>query len=454
MSIIYVVEKDTAVKLWLAKRYDEADACLSAILLDHPEDIEIFAIRSAVRAANNRVDESMMDALKCISLNPEWYKGYARVAHAKELMGETREAIEFVNKALALEPSSPVLQKERCRLLKKLITRPSHMSWADAVEQEETSSSEPKKKELSTPSIMWLNTMGFNTEDVNLGYNGFLPSVEDLIRMHIEYRVRWMKTRIYPSEGPREVRNTLRLMYNLVQRLGEHVRIPFAVADLCDSIKCRSEGCAMRWMYDLEQQNAPDEQMESTDICFFPARVKYVPGLSNDMPKDSQWTVRTFPFPKGTLYEYANILPNYSLFIDHKTLQGHLAVLVFRLPTKFVVRVDEESWMGLSECSCCFIVSASGNRSQLVRAAEMSTEDYGAQWIWIYPEEDYFGPSSRELRNNLSRTIAVARDTTLHLCRNNLEWNIRHFKSSKVSRKPRTVVLTKDGKRDSKGKLA
>jgi hypothetical protein len=440
----YVEDKSDAVKLWLGKRYDEADASLTAILLDHPEDVEIFAIRSAVRAANNNVDDSLADALKCVSLKPKWYKGYARVAHAKELMGKTQEAIDFVNKALELEPSSPVLKKERWRLIQLLVTRPSHMSWADWQEEDETETPLPpkeEKKELSVPSRAWLEAMSFDNEDVNLGYDGSLPSVEELLRQHVEYRVRWMKTRIFRSEGPREVRNTLRLMFNLIQRLGEHNRVPFAIADLCDSIACRSEGCAIRWMHDLEQRNAPDEQMESLDVCFFPARVNYVPEMSNDTPKDSQWTVRTFPFPKGTLCEYANILPNYSLFIDHKTLQGHLAVLVFRLPTKFVVRVGDESWMGLAECSCCFIVSASGNRSQLIRAAEMTTEEYGAMWVWIYPEEDHFTPSARELRNNLSCTIGVARNTTLHLCRKNLEWQIRHYKSSSVARKPKTFVI-------------
>ena len=436
MSTTYVEDKNAAVKLWMAKRYDEADASLTAILLDYPEDVDIFAIRSAVRAANNQADDSMADALKCVSLKPSWYKGYARVAHAKELMGKIQEAIDFVDKALALEPSSPVLEKERRRLMQLLFTRPAHMSWADWQEEEDEKETTPppkeEKKELSVPSRAWLEAMGFDNEDVNLGYDETVPPVEELLRMHVEYRVRWMKTRIFRSEGPREVRHTLRLMYNLIQRLGEHTRVPFAVADLCDSIACRSEGCAMRWLHDLEQRNAPDEQMKSMDVCFFPARVNYVSGISDDTPKDSQWTVRTFPFPKGTLCEYANILPNYSLFIDHKTLQGHLAVLVFRLPTKFVVRVEEESWMGLAECSCCFIVSESGNRSQLIRAAEVTTEDYGAMWVWIYPEEDHFTPSTRELRNNLSCTIGVARDTMLHVCRENLSWRIRHYKSSTV----------------------
>jgi hypothetical protein len=452
MQNTYAKDKNVAVKLWLAKRYDEADAAFSAMLLDHSEDGEIFAMRSAVRAANNKVDESMQDALKCVSLRPEWFKGYARVAHANELMGKTQEAIEFMDKALALEPSSSVLQKERWRLMQTLVTRPSHMSWADAVEQDEKEeeSSIPskeemeEKKELSVPSRAWLESMSFDTEDVNLGYDGSLPPVEELLRMHVEYRVRWMKTRIFRSKQTLEVRLILRLMYNLIQRLGEHVRVPFAIADLCDSIACRSEGCAMRWMHDLEQRNEPDEQMESRDVCFFPARIKYVPGLSEGVPKDSPWTVRTFPFPKGTLCQYANILPNYSLLIDHNTLRGHLAVLVFRLPTKYVVRVAEESWMGLAESSCCFILSASENRSHLIRAAEMTTADYGAMWVWVYPEEDHFTPSARELRNKLLCTIGVARNTTLHLCRKNLEWHIRHFKSNSVDREPKSVVVVRN----------
>lgn len=392
MSTTYEQEMESAVKLWAANRFEEADATLSAILLDFPNDVSALAMRSSVRIPCGRLKESMKDALRCVELDTRWYKGYACVAHAKEALGDITEARKYLETALTMSPLSTVLQKYKLHL--------------DSVTEKKTS---------------------VETEDVHV------PEAPELLRQHIACRVRWAKVPIHRSEGPQEMRRVMRLLYDLARRVEDHPRVAFAMADLCDSIACRSEAYAIRRDRGLEQKHPPDEQMESVDVCFSPTRVNYVPEMFDDIPKDSQSITRTFAFIKEVLFECTNITPHGSLLVNHKELQGHIAVLVFRHPTKFVVRVSEASCMGLSEHSCMFLVTDYDNCAQLTLAAEaMTTTGYGASWVWLYAEEDHFTPGPRGLRDSSSCAIAVRRGTFFHVSRKNLEWHLRHVKIDKA----------------------
>ena len=446
MNDSFEVEKQRAIDAWLTNRHEEADAHFTALLLDRPTDVELFALRSAVRMCLHRPLDSLADALECVELDPGFYKGYARVAAAKEALGDYEEALDHLDKGLALNPESKVLVREKARLVSRLEV-PEPTTLDDEQEEAEEMPSSSATHET------WLR----NHPDDGFEAREKPGTVEEVLRQHATFRVRWMKSKIRRSQVEGEVRTILCLLYDLSRFVHQHPRIEFAMADVCEAIACHSEACSLQMQADLAQTCKPDEPLQSMDVCFYPPRIDYIspfavphlsiaslvlhpegaifepsersPSLPSSVDKESPWTVRPYPHPQGSEYEYANILPHYTLEIDHKTLQGHLAVLVFRLPTRFVVRVDEESWMGLSEASCCFVVAQSSEYEGLVEAANTISKDFGAIWIWLYPEEDHFRTGPRLARQSDSLAITVPQNTKIKVYRKSLAWQIHHILS-------------------------
>ena len=430
----YERSKKKALWLWANGKNTEADAWLTALLIDEPEDKTVYVIRSAVRLALRRFSDSLHDAQRCVAIDPGWYKGYARVAAAHIELGQYVEALSALDHGLDLQNDSRVLHKEVDRAEQLLVYTEVSTSTERAVKERQSSE---VTTGVSLPSTLynqvtleWLKTRGFLTDEVEEGYDGALLPVSDLLRLFVQYRVKWATEEV----GWYKVRGVIRLLYQLSQRTDEHPRVPIAMAEICDFLECRSESCVIREEFGLRQTCQPDGQMNSTDICFFPVRVDY---KSNILPptewhSSSKWYMNACSYTRGESVECINIPPHNSLIIKHAAMVEHLAVIVLRVPSKLIVRVTDESWLGLSEWSCCLLMSSLQNRRHLVETSEMITRGHGSFLIWVYAEEHHFFAGPRYLRGDGSCFVPIAKDTALQLKRCNLEWRLRHVQCPAV----------------------
>ena len=58
-----------------------------------PTDHTIFANRSASYLKIKIYDKALQDAVKCIELKPDWFKGYQRQGNILHAMGKHAEAL-------------------------------------------------------------------------------------------------------------------------------------------------------------------------------------------------------------------------------------------------------------------------------------------------------------------------------------------------------------------------
>jgi len=92
-----------------AKNFSEAVECFSqGIQLDGSNHV-LFSNRSASYAGLKQFDKALEDADKCISLKPNWGKGYGRKGAALHGMGDLDSAVEAYKKGLEVEPGLPML---------------------------------------------------------------------------------------------------------------------------------------------------------------------------------------------------------------------------------------------------------------------------------------------------------------------------------------------------------
>ncbi|KAH9584300.1 hypothetical protein LSM04_008310 [Trypanosoma melophagium] len=82
-----------------------ADSFGKAIELD-PSNHVLFSNRSACYAALHKYENALTDAEKCISLKPDWVKGYVRRGAALHGLKRYDEAVEVYNKGLSVDPSN------------------------------------------------------------------------------------------------------------------------------------------------------------------------------------------------------------------------------------------------------------------------------------------------------------------------------------------------------------
>lgn len=93
-----------------AGKYDEAVSLFSEAIKLDPHNHVLFSNRSAAQASLQHYDKALEDAKQCVSLKPEWPKGYSRLGaayHGLEMWGD---AIEAYEKGLKLDPASQQLQ--------------------------------------------------------------------------------------------------------------------------------------------------------------------------------------------------------------------------------------------------------------------------------------------------------------------------------------------------------
>ncbi|CAM9713519.1 unnamed protein product [Ectocarpus sp. 6 AP-2014] len=101
---------------WKAGDVDEAIVCFSkAIELDMDNtsgQLHVhYSNRSAAFLKQNKATEALMDAERCVEVNPSWAKGYSRMGTALFRLGRHDKAAAAYSKGLEREPGSVELRK-------------------------------------------------------------------------------------------------------------------------------------------------------------------------------------------------------------------------------------------------------------------------------------------------------------------------------------------------------
>eukprot|EP00294_Goniomonas_avonlea_P015934 CAMPEP_0114557490 /NCGR_PEP_ID=MMETSP0114-20121206/9859_1 /TAXON_ID=31324 /ORGANISM="Goniomonas sp, Strain m" /LENGTH=577 /DNA_ID=CAMNT_0001742783 /DNA_START=13 /DNA_END=1746 /DNA_ORIENTATION=+ len=93
-----------------AKNFEEAiEHFTTAIGLDAGNHV-LYSNRSAAYASLHKYTEALADADKCISIKPDWAKGYSRKGAAQHGLGDFEGAIETYNAGLKIEPTNAMLK--------------------------------------------------------------------------------------------------------------------------------------------------------------------------------------------------------------------------------------------------------------------------------------------------------------------------------------------------------
>jgi len=74
-------------------------------------DYVLYSNRSAAHACKQDYMAALRDAQQCVTLNPDFAKGYGRLAAANHCLGNFPGAIKAYKEGLRLDPSNQVLQK-------------------------------------------------------------------------------------------------------------------------------------------------------------------------------------------------------------------------------------------------------------------------------------------------------------------------------------------------------
>ncbi|PWV02258.1 putative stress-inducible protein STI1-like [Trypanosoma cruzi] len=87
-------------------RYKEAAEFFSQAINLDPSNHVLYSNRSACHAALHQYLNALQDAEKCVSIKPDWVKGYVRKGAALHGLRRYEEAAAAYNKGLSLDPSS------------------------------------------------------------------------------------------------------------------------------------------------------------------------------------------------------------------------------------------------------------------------------------------------------------------------------------------------------------
>eukprot|EP00127_Corallochytrium_limacisporum_P001419 Clim_evm41s55 gene=Clim_evmTU41s55 len=104
--------KDLGNKAFSAKNYDEAVNHYTAAIEQDPSNHVLYSNRSACYASLKQYDQAKLDAEQCISIKPDWPKGYSRLGTANEFLGDMEGAIKAYEKGLEIDPNNAQLRRE------------------------------------------------------------------------------------------------------------------------------------------------------------------------------------------------------------------------------------------------------------------------------------------------------------------------------------------------------
>ena len=93
-----------------AKKYDEAVQHFSKAIELNPNDHVFFSNRSACYASLEQYEKALEDADKCVTIKPDWSKGYLRKGLAEFYLEKHEDAEKTYQKGLDLDPSNQQLK--------------------------------------------------------------------------------------------------------------------------------------------------------------------------------------------------------------------------------------------------------------------------------------------------------------------------------------------------------
>lgn len=92
-----------------AGKYQEAVQHFSEAIKLNPGDGILYSNRSGAYASMNMYQEALNDAVQCVSLKPDWPKGYSRKGLALYKLGRMQEARTAYEEGLRIDPKNEVL---------------------------------------------------------------------------------------------------------------------------------------------------------------------------------------------------------------------------------------------------------------------------------------------------------------------------------------------------------
>lgn len=117
--------KEEGSREFSAGRFKEAyDLFTAAIQADNTNHI-LFSNRSAAACQLKEYEKALADAQTTVSLNPKWAKGYNRLATALVFLGKKQEALDAVERGLAIEPTNAALVDARQSIQDSLRPKPA-----------------------------------------------------------------------------------------------------------------------------------------------------------------------------------------------------------------------------------------------------------------------------------------------------------------------------------------
>ncbi|GIL52402.1 hypothetical protein Vafri_8286 [Volvox africanus] len=128
--------KDQGNDEFKKENYLKAAALYTQAIKEDPQNAVLFSNRSAALLKLNKVTKAMEDAEKCISLKPDWEKGYFRKGAVLEAQEKMAEALEVYQTAARINEDG-VANKElsnKIRSLTKLLKAKSFTHKEDTLE--------------------------------------------------------------------------------------------------------------------------------------------------------------------------------------------------------------------------------------------------------------------------------------------------------------------------------
>lgn len=94
-----------------------------------------FSNRSGAYASLNQLDDALKDAVQCITIKPDWAKGYQRKGHAEYELGQLPEAITTYKLGLEKEAGNAILLDRLSKVEEELksASNPSSAGGFDSI---------------------------------------------------------------------------------------------------------------------------------------------------------------------------------------------------------------------------------------------------------------------------------------------------------------------------------
>lgn len=277
---------------------------------------------------------------------------------------------------------------------------------------------------LTESEVNWIRNK--HVEDVDTP----VQTVPQLLRSHFETLVQYQQqVKITKTTANAMARATLVRVAQLTRLLKKNANdakcrhtLAKALRDGCRMVLSIRDALQVTQEFDLENGlDLKDDLCEDKDLSFFPVFVGLEDTPVAEVPA-SEYRIRVFPQPEKEATE-ASTVPVYTqLVLFHDAIRENLGVLVFRAPNTLITKVGEDQWLGLCQSSCSLLLDHISKGSDLVRAAEGTTKDFGAKWVWVYAEADTYRPGAKWVRESNRTALVVPKDGALFLQRSHLQW--------------------------------